>query len=164
VDPGECRRHRERDLQLAAGGEDPPYDHHRDPGRVRRLPVELRRATKTPARHRTPPASASAGGVSPRRSQPSRIAIGVTRYVVEPMRPAVVRASAYPHVRKPSAIGAIARYTIQPIVDACVSGSWRASVPANGRQTIAPNVHASHVIWSGDTRASSGFCATTPAA
>ena len=51
-------------------------------------------AMKTPTRQIAPPARASAGGDSSRMSQPSRIAIGGTRYVIEPIRPAVVRASA----------------------------------------------------------------------
>ncbi len=38
-----------------------------------------RRATATPARQSAPPSSASAGGVSPSKSHPSKIAIGVTR-------------------------------------------------------------------------------------
>ena len=53
-----------------------------------------RRAMNTPTRQIAPPARASAGGDSSRMSQPSRIAIGGTRYVIEPIRPAVVRASA----------------------------------------------------------------------
>src|SRR5205823_6615539 len=50
----------------------------------------------TPARQSAPLRTASPGGVSPSSSQPSRIAIGGTRYVVEPIRPAVVRATAIP--------------------------------------------------------------------
>src|SRR4051812_28481217 len=99
----------------------------------------------TPIRQIAPPTSARAGGLSPSSSQPRTTAIGGTRYVIEPIRPAVVRASAYPQVRKPSAIGAIARYTIQPIAEAGASGASRTNLAANGRQTTAPKVHASHV-------------------
>jgi len=57
--------------------------------------------------------------------------------------------------------GTSARYAIAPIADARVSGSSRASVPAQGRQTSAPTVQASHVIVNGELRERSGFCATT---
>lgn len=61
----------------------------------RRHATNLRHASPrviaTPARQSTPPTSARPRGVSPSSSQPSRIAIGVTRYVVEPIFPAVVR-------------------------------------------------------------------------
>ena len=52
------------------------------------------RATITPPRQRAPPTTASSGGVSASNHQPRRIAIGGARYVIEPIRPAVVRARA----------------------------------------------------------------------
>lgn len=55
--------------------------------------------------HRAPPAKASAAGLSPNQSQPMRIASGGTRYVVEPIRPALVDDSAYAHVVNAIAVG-----------------------------------------------------------
>src|SRR3954462_3480285 len=52
----------------------------------------------------------------------------------------------------------------QPSADAGADEASLQSEPANGRHAIAPAVQASQVTCSGETRASTGFCAITPPA
>lgn len=118
----------------------------------------------TPARHSTPPANANGTGASPSSSQPSRMATGGTRYVVAPIRPALVRDRAYAQVVNATAVGNAPRNTTQPRVDGRAAAVSRTSSGPNGRQATVPITHASQVTCNAGRRASKGFCATTPTA
>ncbi len=121
-------------------------------------------ATTTPARLIAPPTSARGPGASPSSHQAMAPVSGGTRYVVAASRPAGERASAYAQVVNAIAVGNSPRYSSHTNSGPSSRGSSSTRAGANGRHRSAPATVPMAEAASGETRATTGFCSTTPVA